>query len=46
MGQPLYQRAVPAAFTLLLYDYLEDRGQDPEAVLGMPRPSALSLIHI
>lgn len=40
MGQPLYQRAVPAAFTLLLYDYLEDRGQDSEAVLGMPRPSA------
>lgn len=40
MAEPLQQRAVPAAFTLLLYEYLDARGQDAEAVLGLPRPSA------
>ena len=40
MAEPLQQRAVPAAFTLLLYEYLDARGQDAEAVLEMPRPSA------
>ena len=39
MIQSHYQRAVPAAFTLLLYDHLESRGLDPSAVLGIPRPS-------
>jgi AraC-like DNA-binding protein len=32
-------RTVPAAFTVLLHDYLESRNQDAEAVLGTPRPS-------
>lgn len=40
MAEPLHRRAVPEAFTLLLFEYLEARGQDPEAVLGVPRPSA------
>ncbi|MGB1556546.1 MAG: AraC family transcriptional regulator ligand-binding domain-containing protein [Oceanococcaceae bacterium] len=40
MGVPLHQRAVPAAFTVLLFEHLENCGQDAEAVLGMPWPSA------
>lgn len=40
MGDSLKTRAVPAAFTLLLFEYLEARGEDAEAVLGMPRPPA------
>ena len=40
MTAPLYQRAVPAGFTLLLYDYLDALGEDAPAVLGVPRPSA------
>ena len=40
MIQALQQRAVPATFTLLLYEFLDARGQDAEAVLGMPRPAA------
>ena len=40
MTEPLHRRAVPEAFTLLLFEYLEARGQDPVAVLGVPRPSA------
>lgn len=39
MAEPLHRRAVPEAFTLLLFEYLESRGQDPEAVLNVPRPS-------
>lgn len=39
MPQPLHQRVVPSAFTLLLYDYMESCGQDPVEVLGEPRPS-------
>ncbi len=40
MVEALQQRAVPAAFTLLLHEYLESRGEDSESVLGVPRPSA------
>ncbi len=32
--------AVPAAFTLLLHEYLQSRGQNSEAVLGTARPTA------
>lgn len=32
-------RTVPAAFTLLLHDYLASRGLDSELVLGSPRPT-------
>ena len=32
--------AVPAAFTLLLHEYLQFRGQDSEAVLAAARPKA------
>ncbi len=39
MVQSHYQRAVPAAFTLLLYEHLESCGLDPAKVLGIPRPS-------
>lgn len=40
MGNTLYQRSVPAVYTHLLYDYLEDRGVRADVVLGQPRPSA------
>lgn len=39
MSKPLHQRAVPEAFTLLLFDYLESCGEQPESVLGVPRPA-------
>lgn len=39
MSEPLFRRAVPEAFTLLLFDYLEERGQNPEVVLGESRPA-------
>ena len=39
MGKPLHQRVIPAAFTLLLFDYLESGGHSPESVLGIARPS-------
>lgn len=39
MAEPIHRRAVPEAFTLLLYEYLEARGADPEAVLGLARPA-------
>jgi AraC-like DNA-binding protein len=39
MSKPLHQYAVPEAFTLLLFEYLDARGHDPVAILDMPRPS-------
>lgn len=39
MGKPLHRQVIPAAFTLLLYEYLKSHGQDPEVLLGMPWPS-------
>jgi len=40
MHTPLHQRAVPAAYTVLLFEYLESCDADPQQVLGMPWPSA------
>ena len=39
MTKPLHKRAVPAAFATLLYEYLQERGCDPELLLGMPWPA-------
>ncbi len=39
MQTPLHQRVIPAAYTTLLFEYLESRDENPEVVLGMPWPS-------
>lgn len=39
MAKSHYQRAIPAAFSLLLYEHLESCGLDATDVLGIARPS-------
>jgi len=34
------QALIPSAFTRLLFEYLEDRGEDPTQILGVPAPSS------
>jgi AraC-like DNA-binding protein len=38
MSRPLHRGVVPETFVQLLYEYLEQRGMSPEAVLGDPWP--------
>lgn len=38
MPQPLPRRRIPETFVQLLYEYLDARGERPEAVLGEPWP--------
>ena len=40
MADAQYQRTVPAEVALLVFEYLQSRGHDPELVLGMEPPSA------
>lgn len=39
MGQPLHRRVVPETYVQLLYEYLEERGHEPESTLGEPWPT-------